>query len=130
VNKSVAVFGARGFGLEVAALIERINEARPQWDLIGFFDDEVPEGRIVNDYPVLGGMDRLNRWPTDPYLTLALGNPKTNRNLLQRMTNGKIFFPALFHPSAIAAYNLALHYAKYRPSKKPGEGGKADQVSA
>ena len=37
--KDIAIFGAGGFGREVACLIKRINEKEPTWRFIGFFDD-------------------------------------------------------------------------------------------
>lgn len=48
--KDIAIYGAGGFGREVACLIERINKARetPIWNFIGFFDDGIPS---TNDYP-------------------------------------------------------------------------------
>jgi sugar O-acyltransferase (sialic acid O-acetyltransferase NeuD family) len=100
--KKIAVYGAGGFGLEVAMLIEQINAVKPQWDIAGFFDDGVSEGTVVNDYPVLGGVDGLNRWPSDLHLILALGWPKTRIQVLQQITNPKIRFPVLIHPSVIA----------------------------
>ena len=36
--KDIAIYGAGGFGKEVACLIKRINEQEPTWNLIGFFD--------------------------------------------------------------------------------------------
>ena len=37
--KDIAIYGAGGFGREVACLLRRINEQAPQWNLRGFFDD-------------------------------------------------------------------------------------------
>ena len=37
--KDIAIYGAGGFGKEVACLIKRINEQEPTWKLVGFFDD-------------------------------------------------------------------------------------------
>lgn len=39
IMKDIAIFGAGGFGREVACLIKRINKIKPQWNFIGFFDD-------------------------------------------------------------------------------------------
>lgn len=38
--KKIAIFGAGGFGREVAFLIEDINKKNYQWEILGFFDDE------------------------------------------------------------------------------------------
>ena len=37
--RDIAIYGAGGFGKEVACLLNRINEVNHQWNLIGFFDD-------------------------------------------------------------------------------------------
>ncbi|HID28455.1 MAG TPA: acetyltransferase [Desulfobacterales bacterium] len=99
--KPIAIFGAGGFGLEVAMLIEQINEVAPQWDIIGFFDDGVPEGEVINDYTVLGGMQSLNDWSSDLSLVLALGIPKTKKSVFEKIRNPKVDFPVLIHPSVI-----------------------------
>ena len=35
--KKIAIFGAGGFGKEVACIINKINEIKQTWELIGFF---------------------------------------------------------------------------------------------
>jgi sugar O-acyltransferase (sialic acid O-acetyltransferase NeuD family) len=104
-RKKIAVFGAGGFGLEVAMLIEQINEAKHEWELIGFFDDGIEEGKIINGYPVLGGIDKLNQWDFELGLILATGVPKTKRSVSEKITNGKIFYPILKHPTVITGHN-------------------------
>jgi len=99
--KKIAVFGAGGFGLEVAMLIEQINERNPEWKIVGFFDDGVEEGKIVNGYPVLGGIDRLNNWESELSLSLALGIPSTKKTVFGKITNKNISYPILIHPSVI-----------------------------
>jgi sugar O-acyltransferase (sialic acid O-acetyltransferase NeuD family) len=97
----IAIFGAGGFGMEVAAMIEQINSVRAQWELIGFFDDAIRPGSFVNDYPVLGGMKDLNAWPSKLALALAIGIPKTKKELFTRIMNPNISYPVLIHPSVI-----------------------------
>ena len=99
--KKIAVFGAGGFGMEVAMLIQQINAVRPEWEIIGFFDDGEPAGKLVNGYPVLGGINELHQWPSELYLTLALGMPKAKKAVHQKIGNENILFPVLIHPSAI-----------------------------
>ena len=41
---NIAIYGAGGFGKEVACLIDRINRNGGDWHLIGFFDDTKPAG--------------------------------------------------------------------------------------
>jgi sugar O-acyltransferase (sialic acid O-acetyltransferase NeuD family) len=98
--KKIAIFGSGGFGLEVATLIEHINAVDGHWELIGFFDDK-PKSKIINGYNVLGGVDILNQWDSPLHLVLALGMPKTRRNVKEKIVNEKILFPVLIHPSVI-----------------------------
>ena len=39
--KDIAIYGAGGFGREIACLIQMINksEKKPKWNIVGFFDD-------------------------------------------------------------------------------------------
>jgi sugar O-acyltransferase (sialic acid O-acetyltransferase NeuD family) len=97
----IAIFGAGGFGMEVAMLIEQINEVRPEWEIVGFFDDGEPEGKIINGYPVLGGIHELNRWPSDLYLVMAMGWPAIKKGVDEKILKHNIRFPVLIHPSAI-----------------------------
>jgi sugar O-acyltransferase (sialic acid O-acetyltransferase NeuD family) len=99
--KPIAIFGAGGFGLEVAMLIEQINEVKTQWEIIGFFDDGEPAGKVMNGYTLLGGTQKLNTWPSDLNLVLALGIPKTKKSVFESITNPRVCFPVLIHPSVI-----------------------------
>ena len=87
--------------MEVAGLIEAVNNARVRWELIGFFDDGETPGRFVNGYPVLGGMEELNAWPSSLSVVLAIGTPKTKRDVFHRIINPRISYPVLIHPSVI-----------------------------
>jgi sugar O-acyltransferase (sialic acid O-acetyltransferase NeuD family) len=98
----IAIFGAGGFGLEVAMLIEQINEKRHKWELVGFFDDGEDEGKIINGYPVLGGIEKLNQWDSELSLVLALGIPSTKKSICERIKNKNVLYPVLIHPSVIA----------------------------
>lgn len=98
--KDIAIYGAGGFGREVACLIKRINEKTPTWNLIGFFDDN-PElkGKMVSHFgPCLGGIDDLNAYPNDLSVAMALGNSHIVKRLVERIDN-RITFPNLIDNS-------------------------------
>ena len=99
--KEIAVFGAGGFGLEVAMLIEQINEESHDWNLIGFFDDGVNAGKIINGYSVLGGTKEINQWDRELFLVFALGLPITKKAVFEKIQNKNISYPALVHPNVI-----------------------------
>ena len=79
-NKSeIAIFGAGGFGLEVAVLIEQINAVKPTWEIVGFFDDGKPVNDRINDWVVLGGVEALNAWQSPLAVVFAIGTPKIKK---------------------------------------------------
>lgn len=99
--KRIAIYGAGGLGREVAGGIVRINHAgRQQWEIVGFFDDNIPVGAQVSHYGnVLGGIDELNNYEEPLALAIAVGAPKTRKLIHDRITNPNISFPNLIAPS-------------------------------
>ncbi len=96
--KDIAIYGAGGYGQEVACLIKAINAEQPQWRLVGFFDDtksigtEVPYGRI------LGGMQDLNIWEQELSVVMAIGSPDALVKLIAQIVNPLVDFPNLIAP--------------------------------
>lgn len=99
--KAIAIFGAGGFGREVALLIEQINQVQPKWDLVGYFDDNKPVGIRIDQCQVLGGLKELNSWPEKLAVVFALGNPKVKADVIDRLQNTNLYYPFLVHPSVI-----------------------------
>lgn len=76
--KDIAIYGAGGLGREVACLIRIINEKTPQWNLIGFFDDDEKLKDTRNEYgKVIGGIEELNNYNQPLAVAIAIGSPKT-----------------------------------------------------
>lgn len=100
--KDIAIFGAGGFGREVACLIKRINEKEPTWNFIGFFDDNAELKGTRNEYgEVLGGMKELNAWEKELGLVLSIGSPKVLKKIVDNITNEKVDFPNVVAPDVI-----------------------------
>ncbi len=98
--KDIAIYGAGGFGREVACMIREINETQPQWNLIGFFDDEKPIGIPVSHFgKVIGNGETLNKWPTEIGVILCVGDPLTLTKIRFSINNAKITFPNLISPT-------------------------------
>lgn len=99
--KDIAIFGAGGFGREVACLINRINNQQPNtWNLIGFFDDDEKSWGAKNEYgKVFGGMDALNQWSNPLNIAIAIGNPTVLELLRTKIINPNISFPNLIDPN-------------------------------
>lgn len=99
--KDIAIFGAGGFGREVACLIKRINESldEPRWNFIGFFDDNEALKGSRNEYGcVIGGRKELNQWETPLDIAIAIGSPKVLKLVAEDITNPLIDFPNVIAP--------------------------------
>ena len=112
--KDIAIFGAGGFGKEVACLIDLINkncsENEAKYHVVGFFDDGVEKGTHISRYgEVLGGMEELNKWATPLSICIAIGNPYSLKTVRQRIRNTKISFPNLIHPDFKVADNQTFN---------------------
>jgi sugar O-acyltransferase (sialic acid O-acetyltransferase NeuD family) len=101
----IAIFGAGGFGKEVACLINRINEKEPTWNLVGFFDDNPAlKGMMISHFaPCLGGIDELNAYQEELFLVIAIANPKIVKTVVGKINNPLITFPNLIHPSFVVS---------------------------
>jgi len=101
-NPQLAIYAAGGLGTEILALIGAINRQSPTWTVVGFFDDDLSrKGEEVMGYTVLGGLDELNVWKEELALVVAVGNPEIRKKLAAGITNQKITFPKLIHPTAV-----------------------------
>ena len=98
--KDIAIYGAGGFGKEIACLIEIINKETPKWNLVGFFDDGKEKGMKVSHYGnVLGGISELNEWDTPIDIAIAIGSPSIVQKIAQSVVNPLVYFPNVIHPS-------------------------------
>lgn len=100
--KDIAIYGAGGFGREIACLINHINRAEGrQWNLIGFFDDGKVPGYETGYGKVIGGMAELNAYPRDLSVVIAIANPKTLRKLVDLIENPHVDFPNIIAPNVL-----------------------------
>lgn len=99
--KDIAIFGAGGFGREVACLIKRINEKEPTWNFIGFFDDnEALKGQPISHFgSCLGGTETLIAWDKPLAVVMAIGSSIVVKQIVEKITNPNIAFPNLIHPN-------------------------------
>lgn len=98
--KDIVIVGAGGFGREVAWLIEEINKKSPEWNIIGFVDDnESIQGSFINHYRVIGKID----WLKDKKIhsVIAISNPLIKQKIFQRLHDTLNQYPVLIHPSVL-----------------------------
>jgi len=110
--KDIAIYGAGGFGREVACLIGEINNIEPTWNLIGFFDDGKELGYETEYGRVLGGITELNNYNERLAIVIAIGNPMLVSQLSSSICNHSIVFPNLISPSVsfLDKNNVSMGY--------------------
>ena len=111
--KPIAVFGAGGFGKEVVCVINKINEVKPTWKFVGFFDDGLKMGSQVSHFgKILGNTEDLNLWKDHLSIVFAIGNPFIIEKIVNRLNNKLLDFPNLIHPEVFFADNISLKMGK------------------
>ena len=99
--KDLIIFGASGFGREVAWAVERLNKVTPTWNLLGFMDDaDDIQGSEINGYKVLGKSADVGNYP-DAYYVVAVGASRTREKIVSNMktVNPSIKFDTVIDPS-------------------------------
>ena len=100
--KDLIIIGASGFGREVAWLVERINEERQKWNILGFLDDdEMLQGTSINGYKVIGNSDSVKNY-SGAYYVCAIGCSKVREKVISKIKkmNPSIKFATLIDPTA------------------------------
>ena len=110
----IAIFGAGGFGREVACLIKMINEKEPTWNLIGFFDDNLDlKGKMISHYgSCLGGVEELNAYNKPLCVTIPIGIPSVVKQVVWKINNPNVTYPNLIHPTFKLADEKAFEIGK------------------
>lgn len=109
--KPIVIVGAGGMGRDTQWLIERINEKIPTYEILGYIDDGIPKGTVVDGYKVLGGMEVLEQYEDSQKISvaLAIGNAKVRKKLAEKcLKNDQLEYPNLIDPSVITSKRIKL----------------------
>ncbi|MFO8067346.1 MAG: sugar O-acyltransferase [Bacteroidales bacterium] len=113
MSKKVLIIGGEGNGGVVASLIEdnrrRFNDH--EFEVAGFIND-YEKGKTINDYPVVGGTDEINKFLEEDYYFIYAIH-MIGRNILTEKTFNKMQIPwerfaTIVHKSAFVADNAVL----------------------
>ncbi|MFZ4515965.1 MAG: NeuD/PglB/VioB family sugar acetyltransferase [Acidimicrobiia bacterium] len=102
IPEPIVLLGANGFARETAHLIAAINAREPQWDLLGFLDDNLA-GERIDGYRVLGPLDAVHAYPNS-WVMCAIGSVTTSASrmaILSRLGIEPDRFATLIHPNAV-----------------------------
>lgn len=108
--KPVVIVGAGGFGREVLEIFKDRNKISRTWDILGFIDeDKELHGKIINNYPVLGGLDWLRKHNNENLgCVCAIGACETRKRVVERLQEIGVNFCNAVHPSVIMSEFVEL----------------------
>lgn len=95
----IAIFGAGGFGREVNLIVQQLIKKGYPYHFLGFFDDEDKSAEFGKLY--LGNIEQLNKWERPISIALAIGDGKTRKKVVEKITNLKVEFSKVISPYAI-----------------------------
>lgn len=90
--KDLVIVGAGDFGKAIAWLVEHINQHGEKYNILGYVDDNKElQGKILNDYPVIGGTDYLRRLSSEQKIfgVVSVQNPVIKRKIVESREYGE-----------------------------------------
>jgi sugar O-acyltransferase (sialic acid O-acetyltransferase NeuD family) len=94
-NEKIAIYGASGFGREVAWLVESCQDGRVVACFID--DDEKKQGTVLNDIPILS-LEQAAEQHQDAKVVGGIGNPRIREFLMNKAAARGFSFDTLVHP--------------------------------
>ncbi len=108
----IAILGSGGFAREVATIIHAINAKSPTYDLMGYIDNHLAKGTLINGLPVIGSDDEINETSIPISIVTAFGEPDLKEKVFKKYTNPLISFPTIIHPSVILGDAPSIKFGK------------------
>ena len=106
---SVVIVGAGGFGREVLEIFKAQNRISMIWDIQGFIDeDENLHGKVINGYPVLGGVEWVKRNGNNMGCVCAIGTCEARKQVVERLQEIGVDFYNAIHPSVVMSEFVEL----------------------
>lgn len=100
--KDLIIVGAGDMGRETAWLAGRINATEPNWNLLGFLDDNQDmHGKSLEGTTVLGGLNWLEKREEPCYVVCAIANSRVRKKVTDKLAKIPcVRFATLVEPSA------------------------------
>lgn len=104
--KNLIIIGAGGFGREVSWLIERINSVSPEYNLLGFLDDNDDiQSKIIDGYKVIGKISDAKNFP-EAYFVCCIANTQVRKHITSQLSD--MNFETLIDPAAIISPKVKI----------------------
>lgn len=102
--KDLIIIGSGGLGRETVWTAERINSVSPEWNILGFIDDNIQvQGQLVDGYKVIGTTAAVEKYK-DAYFVCAVGSARIRRRIVDKIKSiGDVKFATLVDPSCVCS---------------------------
>ena len=100
--KKLMIIGTGGVGRETALIVEDINKVSKEWNLLGFIDDNKElQGKSINGYKVLGGLDYMANYEDEVFIVCAIASYQARKNIINKIKENypKVKFANIIHPT-------------------------------
>lgn len=104
--QDIVIRGSGGHAQEVAYLIEKINQKKPLWNLLGYIDVK-DVGMVKCGYKVIGG----DEWFKDKKnfnCIIAIGDPNSKFKVYTELKKYELNFPNIIDPIAKIGRNTKM----------------------
>lgn len=100
--KDLIIIGSGGLGRETVWTAERINSVSHEWNILGFFDDNIQvQGQTIDGYKVIGMTSAVEKYP-DAYYVCAVGSARIRKRIVEKIKSiADVKFATLIDPAAV-----------------------------
>ena len=100
--KDLIIIGSGGLGRETVWTAERINAVSPEWNILGFIDDNIQvQGKQIDGCWVIGTTAPAAKYP-DAYYVCAVGSAKLRKRIVEKIKSfADVKFATLIDPAAV-----------------------------
>jgi sugar O-acyltransferase (sialic acid O-acetyltransferase NeuD family) len=103
----IAIFGAGGFGREVACWAQESAPPEGQYELVGFIDDEPIQGFQTNGNQIFTLARIVETFP-GALVVIAVADPKARERIARRVLEAGLAFGTLVHQSVVRSRYVEL----------------------
>jgi len=108
---NVIILGGKGTGTGIADAIKSA-EGKTNWKIVGFLNDLVPEGSLINGFPVLGGLKDSAVFIQKGYYfintILRIDGQQARINLIKSLQIPEKQWATFIHPMAYVAPSVKI----------------------
>lgn len=100
--KDIVIIGAGGMGREIKDIVKAINNVKPVWNILGFYDDAYISSYIVSDnFRCLGTIEDLQSQKSKNInVVFGIADREVVSSIVEQLQDKNNFnFPNIIHPS-------------------------------